>query len=83
MPRHSRDIASILSLGDLEKEVVILSPIFGLLTVVLGLIASIILDTASGATIALVGLAIVLLALSIKRIKMRSTSTQHIEGSSP
>jgi zinc transport system permease protein len=49
------------------KETVILSPVFGLLSVILGLCASILLDTASGATIVLVGLAIFLLALSAKR----------------
>jgi zinc transport system permease protein len=50
------------------RQTVILSPVFGLLSVVLGLCASIILDTASGATIVLVGLAIFLLALATKKI---------------
>ncbi len=49
------------------RQTVILSPIFGLLSVILGLIASIILDTASGATIVLVGLAIFLITLLVKR----------------
>ena len=56
------------------RQTVILSPIFGLLSVVLGLIASIILDTASGATIVLVGLVIFLSALTVKRIKVRRLS---------
>ncbi len=50
------------------KQTVILSPLFGLLSVILGLCASIILDTASGATIVLVGLAIFLVALATRRI---------------
>ncbi len=50
------------------KQTVILSPLFGLLSVVLGLCASIILDTASGATIVLVGLAIFLVALATRRV---------------
>jgi zinc transport system permease protein len=50
------------------KQTVILSPLFGLLSVILGLCASIILDTASGATIVLVGLAIFLVALATKRV---------------
>jgi zinc transport system permease protein len=49
------------------KQTVILSPLFGLVSVILGLCASIILDTASGATIVLVGLVIFLLALSAKK----------------
>jgi zinc transport system permease protein len=49
-------------------QTVILSPIFALLSVVLGLVGSIILDTASGATIVLVGLAVFLLVLFAKRI---------------
>jgi zinc transport system permease protein len=49
------------------RQTVILSPIFGLISVILGLIASIILDTASGATIVLVGLAIFLVTLLAKR----------------
>ncbi len=52
------------------KQTVILTPIFGLLSVVLGLCASIILDTASGATIVLVGLALFLLSLTVKRVVM-------------
>jgi zinc transport system permease protein len=50
------------------KQTVILSPLFGLLSVILGLCASIILDTASGATIVLVGLAIFLVALVTRRV---------------
>jgi zinc transport system permease protein len=50
------------------KQTVFLSPLFGLLSVILGLCASIILDTASGATIVLVGLAIFLVALVTRRV---------------
>lgn len=49
------------------KQTVILSPVVGLLSVILGLWASVILDTASGATIVLVGLALFLLSVLIKR----------------
>ena len=63
-----------VQLSNSLRQTVILSPIFGLLSVVLGLIASIILDTASGATIVLVGLAIFLFALTVKRIKVRRLS---------
>ena len=49
------------------KQTVILSPVVGLLSVILGLCASVILDTASGATIVLVGLALFLLSVLIKR----------------
>lgn len=51
------------------KQTVMLSPIFGLLSVILGLVASIILDTASGATIVLAGLVIFLATVSAKRIR--------------
>ena len=63
-----------VQLSNSLRQTVILSPIFGLLSVVLGLIASIILDTASGATIVLVGLVIFLSALTVKRIKVRGLS---------
>ncbi len=63
-----------VQLSNSLRQTVILSPIFGLLSVVLGLIASIILDTASGATIVLVGLVIFLFALTVKRIKVRGLS---------
>jgi zinc transport system permease protein len=53
------------------RQTVVLSPIFGLLSVILGLIASIILDTASGATIVLVGLAIFLVTLLVKRTQRK------------
>ncbi len=49
------------------RQTVILSPVVGLLSVILGLCASVILDTASGATIVLVGLALFLLSVLIKR----------------
>jgi len=67
-----------VQLSNSLRQTVILSPVFGLLSVVLGLLASIILDTASGATIVLVGLAIFLLALFIKRIKLRIMSMRRI-----
>jgi zinc transport system permease protein len=51
------------------KQTVMFSPIFGLLSVILGLAASIVLDTASGATIVLVGLVIFLVVLFVKRIR--------------
>ena len=63
-----------VQLSNSLRQTVILSPIFGLLSVVLGLIASIILDTASGATIVLVGLGIFLFALTVKCIKVRRLS---------
>jgi zinc transport system permease protein len=71
-----------VQLSNSLRQTVILSPVFGLLSVVLGLLASIILDTASGATIVLVGLAIFLLALFVKRIKLRSISMRQIRGTS-
>jgi zinc transport system permease protein len=45
------------------KQTVILSPIFGVMSVILGLCTSILLDTASGATIVVIGLAIFLIVL--------------------
>ncbi|MGA3406765.1 MAG: metal ABC transporter permease [Candidatus Bathyarchaeia archaeon] len=71
-----------VQLSNSLRQTVILSPVFGLLSVVLGLLASIILDTASGATIVLVGLAIFLLALFVKRIKLRIMSMRRIEEKS-
>jgi zinc transport system permease protein len=53
------------------RQTVVLSPFFGLVSVILGLIASIILDTASGATIVLVGLAIFLITLLVKRTQRK------------
>jgi zinc transport system permease protein len=53
------------------RQTVVLSPFFGLVSVILGLIASIILDTASGATIVLVGLAIFLVTLLAKRTQRK------------
>ena len=67
-----------VQLSNSLRQTVILSPVFGLLSVILGLLASIILDTASGATIVLVGLAIFLLALFVKRIKLRIISMRRI-----
>jgi zinc transport system permease protein len=50
------------------KQTMILSPVFGLLTVVLGLLLCIILDTAPGATIVVVGLAIFLFVVVGRKI---------------
>jgi zinc transport system permease protein len=49
------------------KQTMILSPVFGFLTVVLGLLLCIILDTAPGATIVVVGLAIFLFVVVGKK----------------
>jgi zinc transport system permease protein len=57
------------------RQTVLLSPLFGLLSVVLGLIASVITDTASGATIVLVGLAIFMVTLLATRRGKRRVST--------
>ena len=46
----------------------ILSPVFGIISVIIGLPMSIILDTASGATIVLTGLGIFLAVLGAKRL---------------
>ena len=51
------------------KQTVLLSPVFGFLSVTLGLAASVMLDTASGATIVLVGLVIFLAVLSVRRLR--------------
>ncbi len=64
-----------LQIGRSLWQTVILSPIFGTLSAILGLIGSIILDTASGAMIVLVGLAIFLLTLSAKQIGRYRGST--------
>jgi zinc transport system permease protein len=50
------------------KQTMILSPVFGLVSIVLGLMLSIILDTASGATIVVVGLAMLLLIVTYKKV---------------
>jgi zinc transport system permease protein len=49
------------------KQTLVLSPIFGL-TSVLGLLVSLILDTASGATIVVVGLGIFATVLAVKKL---------------
>lgn len=48
------------------KETVFLSPVFAIISVVVGLLMSIVLDTASGATIVVTGLIIFLLVLAYK-----------------
>jgi len=50
------------------KQTMILSPVFGIISVIIGLPMSIILDTASGATIVLTGLGIFLAVLGAKRL---------------
>ncbi len=50
------------------KQTVVLSPMFGLTSVVLGLLLSVMLDTASGATIVLVGLLLFGTVLAAKRV---------------
>ena len=54
------------------KQTMILSPIFGITSVIIGLPMSIILDTASGATIVLTGLGIFLAVLGVKRLTKAS-----------
>jgi zinc transport system permease protein len=51
------------------KQTVILAPIIGLITVILGILASVILDAAPGGTIVLVGLAILAIVFVAKRIQ--------------
>ena len=51
------------------KQTVVLAPIVGLITVVLGILASVILDAAPGGTIVLVGLAILAIVFIGKRIQ--------------
>jgi zinc transport system permease protein len=51
------------------RQTVILSPIIGLITVIFGILASVILDAAPGGTIVLVGLAILAIVFIGKRIQ--------------
>ncbi len=51
------------------RQTVILSPIIGLITVIFGILASVILDAAPGETIVLVGLAILAIVFIGKRIQ--------------
>jgi zinc transport system permease protein len=60
------------------KQTMILSPIFGITSVVIGLPMSIILDTASGATIVLTGLGIFLVVLGAKRLTKASVKSASI-----
>jgi zinc transport system permease protein len=50
------------------KQTLVLSPVFGLTSVILGLLVSLVLDTASGATIVVVGLGIFAIVLGVKRL---------------
>jgi zinc transport system permease protein len=51
------------------KQTIILSPLIGLITVIFGILASVIIDAAPGGTIVLVGLAILALVFLGKRIQ--------------
>ena len=51
------------------RQTLILSPIFGILSVILGVILSIILDSASGATIVLVGLLVFAISAGTRRFR--------------
>lgn len=59
------------------RETVLLSPLFALLSVVIGLILSIVLDTASGATIVVTGLLIFLFVLAFKKLASTTRRTIH------
>jgi zinc transport system permease protein len=50
------------------KQTLVLSPVFGLASVSLGLLVSLVLDTASGATIVVVGLGIFAIVLGVKKL---------------
>jgi len=56
-----------LQLSRSFRQTMFMSPIFGLVSVILGMLLSILLDTASGATIVVTGLTIFLVVLSAKR----------------
>jgi zinc transport system permease protein len=57
------------------RETVLLSPLFALLSVVIGLLLSIALDTASGATIVVTGLLILLFVLALKKLASKTRKT--------
>lgn len=57
------------------RETVLLSPLFALLSVVIGLLLSIALDTASGATIVVTGLLILLFVLALKKLASKTHKT--------
>jgi zinc transport system permease protein len=57
------------------KQTMILSPMFGIISVFIGLPLSIILDTASGATIVLTGLGTFLVVLGAKRLTKASVKS--------
>lgn len=58
------------------RQTMVLSPLFGLLSTIFGILLSIMLDTASGATIVVVGLVIFLFVLIGKRITRGQQSQQ-------
>jgi zinc transport system permease protein len=55
------------------KQTVILSPIIGLITVIIGILISVIIDAAPGGTIVLTGLAILAIAFAGRRIQNIAT----------
>jgi len=57
------------------RATVLLSPLFALLSVVIGLLLSIALDTASGATIVVTGLLILLFVLALKKLASKTRKT--------
>ena len=56
------------------KQTVILSPIFGLISVVLGLLLSLVVNSAAGATIVVVGLLIFAIVLGLNKFKSATIS---------
>lgn len=62
------------------RETVILSPILGLVTVVIGLLMSIVLDAAPGGTIVLTGLVILAVIFMVKRIPMIMRRRESVPG---
>jgi zinc transport system permease protein len=62
------------------RQTVILSPIIGLITVVSGLLLSIIIDASPGGTIVLTGLAILGIILLTKRIQMSIKAPKKIKS---
>jgi len=60
------------------KQTVILSPIIGLITVIIGILISVIIDAAPGGTIVLTGLAILAIAFAGRRIQNIATKPKPI-----
>jgi zinc transport system permease protein len=57
------------------RETMVLSPVFGLASVVVGIFLSLVLDVAPGATIVLTGLGILLLVVSAKKLSTMVAGT--------